>query len=84
MFPAGLEPATFRVLGERDNYYTTKTWLNRYGWDFLVIFSSENIKQGHKHHLTFLCLLDQCRWGTTGKYQNGTPETRNARWTEKF
>ena len=26
MFPAGLEPATFRVLGERDNHYTTETW----------------------------------------------------------
>ena len=25
MFPAGLEPATFRVLGERDNHYTTET-----------------------------------------------------------
>ena len=25
MFPAGLEPATFRVLGGRDNHYTTET-----------------------------------------------------------
>ena len=25
MFPAGLEPATFRVLGGRDNHYTTGT-----------------------------------------------------------
>ena len=28
MFPAGLEPATFRVLGGRDNHYTTETLLN--------------------------------------------------------
>ena len=32
MFPAGLEPATFRVWGGRDNHYTTETateeWLN--------------------------------------------------------
>ena len=53
MFPAGLEPATFRVLGGRDNHYTTETWLNRSDWDFLVIFCSENIKQGHRHHLTY-------------------------------
>ena len=25
MFPPGLEPRTFRVLGERDNHYTTET-----------------------------------------------------------
>ena len=25
MFPAGLEPATFRVLSGRDNHYTTET-----------------------------------------------------------
>ena len=28
MFPAGLEPATFRVLGGRDNHYTTETTVN--------------------------------------------------------
>ena len=27
MFPAGLEPATFRVWGGRDNHYTTETAL---------------------------------------------------------
>ena len=26
MFPPGLEPGTFRVLGERDNRYTTETY----------------------------------------------------------
>ena len=38
MFPAGLEPATFRVSGGRDNHYTTETWLNLPDWDFSVIF----------------------------------------------
>ena len=28
MFPPGLEPGTFRVLGERDNHYTTETLCN--------------------------------------------------------
>ena len=27
LFPPGLEPGTFRVLGERDNHYTTETWI---------------------------------------------------------
>ena len=29
MIPPGLEPGTFRVLGERDNHYTTESvlWL---------------------------------------------------------
>ena len=27
LFPAGLEPATFRALGGRDNHYTTETIL---------------------------------------------------------
>ena len=31
MFPAGLEPATFRVLGGRDNHYTTETTLKFLG-----------------------------------------------------
>ena len=29
LFPPGLEPGTFRVLGERDNHYTTETWGRR-------------------------------------------------------
>jgi hypothetical protein len=29
MFPAGFEPATFHVWGERDNRYTTETCLNK-------------------------------------------------------
>ena len=31
MFLAGLEPATFRVLGGCDNHYTTETTLLRFG-----------------------------------------------------
>ena len=27
VFPPGLEPWTFRVLGERDNHYTTETYV---------------------------------------------------------
>ena len=30
MFPPGLEPGTFRVLGERDNRYTTETDLEEF------------------------------------------------------
>ena len=26
LFPLGFEPRTFRVLGERDNHYTTETY----------------------------------------------------------
>ena len=46
MFPAGFEPATFRVWGERDNRYTTETvdivlsifvdWTNILFWYFLT------------------------------------------------
>ena len=32
MFPAGLEPATFRVLGGRDNHYTTETPTEWWGY----------------------------------------------------
>ena len=28
LFLAGIEPATFRVWGERDNRYTTETYIN--------------------------------------------------------
>ena len=34
MFLAGLEPATFRVLGGRDNHYTTETYAT-----FLYLFT---------------------------------------------
>ena len=29
LFPPGFEPRTFRVLGERDNHYTTETHMER-------------------------------------------------------
>ena len=35
MFPPGLEPRTFRVLGERDNHYTTET--RPHTWNFNLI-----------------------------------------------
>ena len=38
MFPPGLEPGTFRVLGERDNHYTTETLL------IIVIFLIYELK----------------------------------------
>ena len=44
MFPPGLEPGTFRVLGERDNHYTTET-LYTVPWfgyiNYNIIFSIE-------------------------------------------
>ena len=39
MFPPGLEPGTFRVLGERDNHYTTETWI----LELLYFFIYQNI-----------------------------------------
>ena len=38
MFPAGLEPATFRVLGERDNHYTTETYIYYFSKQYLSNF----------------------------------------------
>ena len=38
MFPPGLEPGTFRVLGERDNHYTTET-LYRVPWFGYINYS---------------------------------------------
>ena len=35
MFPAGLEPATFRVWGGRDNHYTTETMAEQTCWQTL-------------------------------------------------
>ena len=37
LFPAGLEPATFRVWGGRDNHYTTETDMIEEFQDFLDI-----------------------------------------------
>ena len=35
MFPPGLEPGTFRVLGERDNHYTTETLENEHKFSYM-------------------------------------------------
>ena len=35
MFPARFELATFRVWGERDNHYTTKTTVNKFSTVYL-------------------------------------------------
>jgi hypothetical protein len=35
LFPPRLELGTFRVLGERDNHYTTETQLQFQTWRFL-------------------------------------------------
>ena len=42
MFPAGLEPATFRVWGGRDNHYTTETSYNWPGTSS-VVFQSGSV-----------------------------------------
>ena len=42
MFPPGLEPGTFRVLGERDNHYTTETLLYT-----ALLFDMKLQVQGH-------------------------------------
>ena len=53
MFPPGLEPGSFRVLGERDNRYTTETA----GW----------LSFGHSEHLVlqliWLMEVKECQPG---------------------
>ena len=39
MFPPGLEPGTFRVLGERDNHYTTETCYTARLYTYIVLKS---------------------------------------------
>ena len=52
MFPPGLEPGTFRVLGERDNHYTTETWKT-------VVLLSTWIARGNLIHLLkFVIIYD--------------------------
>ena len=43
MFPPGLEPGTFRVLGERDNHYTTETLFK--GVKIIIIYPLEYRKE---------------------------------------
>ena len=35
-FPPGFEPGTFRVLGERDNHYTTETTTQVFAVSLLI------------------------------------------------
>ena len=58
MFPPGLEPGTFRVLGERDNHYTTETPDGRYHSSDPILNNSINlefylyVKEGYKAQIT--------------------------------
>ena len=47
VFPPGLEPRTFRVLGERDNHYTTETTNN--DPEFICIISETAMVQYLRH-----------------------------------
>ena len=51
MFPPGLEPRTFRVLGERDNHYTTETKLTKIE-DHSVQLSVESTFDLHENSRT--------------------------------
>ena len=50
MFPPGFEPGTFRVLGERDNHYTTETVVVERGGNPLAARSFAH-SQGPKSHV---------------------------------
>ena len=47
LFPPGLEPGTFRVLGERDNHYTTETWI----LESLFLIDCKSGEEMHKQAL---------------------------------
>ena len=49
MFPPGLEPGTFRVLGERDNHYTTETCFTVQ----IHTYKNQNHKKFHRLPLNF-------------------------------
>ena len=56
MFPAGFEPATFRVWGERDNRYTTETYMwtaknrpDHYISDVLSCYQTRNFLNIWRH-----------------------------------
>ncbi len=56
MFPPGLEPGTFRVLGERDNHYTTETVKNTsviFKWYHknLILYLNININDNFSFNL---------------------------------
>ena len=76
MFLAGLEPATFRVLGGRDNHYTTETTLlglgltehkfslapemHRLNFDKFDVKTTVGVKTGPRR-----CILTYCPFPTT-------------------
>ena len=57
LFPAGLEPATFRVLGRCDNHYTTETTLRLTSEIFNFSFDLPLSTNRGKSLLFFLLLL---------------------------
>ena len=74
MFPPGLEPGTFRVLGERDNHYTTETpvfCLCFQEASFLLRLIFEN-KRSHNHlHIFFQ--VQNSRKGHQGHHEQTYP-----------
>ena len=74
MFLAGLEPATFRVLGGCDNHYTTETTLlgrteqkfslapemHRLNFDMFDVKTTVGVKTGPRR-----CILTCCPFPTT-------------------
>ena len=46
LFPPGLEPGTFRVLGERDNHYTTETFHPSSGSSLICIENDMPVIRG--------------------------------------
>ena len=51
LFPPGLEPGTFRVLGERDNHYTTETLL------YLILYTVIILLDSHDHKTVLQVLI---------------------------
>ena len=66
MFLAGLEPATFRVLGGRDNHYTTEhkfslaPEMHRPNFDMFDVKTTVGVKTGPRR-----CILTCCPFPTT-------------------
>ena len=57
MIPPGLEPGTFRVLGERDNHYTTESYYTSLNWYYLERCRAtiDLVKFGLAMRSMFLC-----------------------------
>ena len=94
MFPAGLEPATFRVLGGRDNHYTTETSLKEREKLIYINITTKKFVQGvlenwlievdyHTDYLIFESLFPICWYQTpqiemTVNFSAATLVTRGA------